>query len=661
MRRIEESRWRTIKLCYWPDQGALPAKGKGLKEDISEVSMERHARAKQLVIFFGAAGIGTGGAWSQQRDQAVQGLMWCLAMDPHQPPQPQRSSQEATQPAASEPGPNTPSPAKRSKRTKAEQAAEPTQPTKRTGKAQGKADKVKPAPQPGRWLDRDCNAALNMQRIGESRWRPLELCWWPEQGALPAKGKEYPGLGYKRLRDEPPKAPQQQQQQPAEAHDTLDRDEALQPDLTDAESNRKASGEARAARNRINTYHGKKCKLAHLTRHFPRELWNAFLADAALPRVKACSERAVLASLLLGLLVRGLFTIDVADPLGLHDQPVYTDIPVSQAAIPDLSCRNLFLQLCHGLPGDGSRDLYPASSEQACDICSNGWSGNWEHLHCRGAKATECDGAVVDGVQDVNLDGPVPRQFCALRSLREFDLDGGQLTGPIPRWLLEPNPDPAANGTLCGSNIQELDLSSNRLSGTIPPEFSIKKSMQEFKIEHNHVTGTLPESFGQLPDLWRIRLATNHMTGRMPQSLSNLTATLNELWLDNNDFEGDLYMLGPTKLVWVTAPRAPRNSQEATQPAASEPGPNTPSPAKRSKRTKAEQAAEPTQPTKGAGQAQGKAAKAKTAPQLGRWLDRDSNAALNMQRIGESRWRPLELCWWPGQGALPAKGKEYLA
>ncbi|KAJ9508546.1 hypothetical protein QJQ45_012083 [Haematococcus lacustris] len=89
-----------------------------------------------------------------------------------------------------------------------------TEPTK--GKGKGKAAKAKPAPQPGRWLDRDCNAALNMQRIGESRWRPLELCYWPDQGALPAKGKEYPGLGYKRLRDKPPKA-KEQQQQPAEA------------------------------------------------------------------------------------------------------------------------------------------------------------------------------------------------------------------------------------------------------------------------------------------------------------------------------------------------------------------------------------------------------------------------------------------------------------
>ncbi|KAJ9517831.1 hypothetical protein QJQ45_004134 [Haematococcus lacustris] len=56
-----------------------------------------------------------------------------------------------------------------------------------------------------------------MQRIGESKWRPLELCFGPEQGKLPAKGKEYPGLGYKWVRDKPPKA--QQQQQPAAAHE----------------------------------------------------------------------------------------------------------------------------------------------------------------------------------------------------------------------------------------------------------------------------------------------------------------------------------------------------------------------------------------------------------------------------------------------------------
>ncbi|GFH29273.1 hypothetical protein HaLaN_27909 [Haematococcus lacustris] len=41
-------------------------------------------------------------------------------------------------------------------------AADPTQPTKGIDKA----SKAKPAPQPGTWVDWDCNAALNMQRIG---------------------------------------------------------------------------------------------------------------------------------------------------------------------------------------------------------------------------------------------------------------------------------------------------------------------------------------------------------------------------------------------------------------------------------------------------------------------------------------------------------------
>ncbi|KAJ9531424.1 hypothetical protein QJQ45_006860 [Haematococcus lacustris] len=191
---------------------------------VAEVFMERHGHAKQLEVFFGAAGIGTRGgwggdavlracckmvcrprgtdqrrgrvvlvdehrttrvssavngqqpcerqlnkrratrpadwkpparqveprlvrpAWSQQRDQPVRGLMWCPVVAPRKPPQAPRSSQEATSAAASEPRPSTPLPAKRSKPTK--------------------AAKAKPAPQPGRWLDRDCNAALNMQRIG---------------------------------------------------------------------------------------------------------------------------------------------------------------------------------------------------------------------------------------------------------------------------------------------------------------------------------------------------------------------------------------------------------------------------------------------------------------------------------------------------------------
>ncbi|KAJ9510282.1 hypothetical protein QJQ45_015747 [Haematococcus lacustris] len=379
LQRAGESKWRPLELCRWPIRGRLPAQGKeypalgfkklrerapkvdgaqllqlgqqrlvaGVRKDTHEHGVAElafvHKAPLQLVsadggILMAAAHANCSLAhlnWSQQRDQSVRGLMWCLVVAPRKPPQAPCSSQAATQPAASEPGPSTPPPAKRSK-----PAAEPTK-----GKGKGKAAKAKPAPQPGRWLDRDCNAALHMQRIGESRWRPLELCYWPDIcdgftllfSMVKKKRRTVP-----RLVPEDPDS------------DIEDRDEALQPDLTEAERNRKVSGEARAARDRDNTYHGRKCKLAHLIDHLPQELWDAFLADAVQPRVEAISERAVLASPLLGLLVRGLFTIHVADPLGLHDQPVYTDIPVSQAAIPDLSCRNLFLQLVRGLTGNGA-------------------------------------------------------------------------------------------------------------------------------------------------------------------------------------------------------------------------------------------------------------------------------------------------------------------
>ncbi|GFH21427.1 hypothetical protein HaLaN_18733, partial [Haematococcus lacustris] len=45
-----------------------------------------------------------------------------------------------------------------------------------------------------------------------------------------------------------------------------------------------------------------------------------------------------------------------------------------------------------------------------------------------------------------------------------------------------------------------------------------------------------------------------------------------------------------------------------------------------------------------------------TPGDLGKWVDRDCNAALNLQRAEESKWRPLELCRqaWPGSGAITA-------
>ncbi|KAJ9533145.1 hypothetical protein QJQ45_018239 [Haematococcus lacustris] len=219
-----DPKWARQRLrLYGTQDRALEQFFNKLEEEMAEVSMKRHNHAKQLVVFFGAATIGTGGGWGADAVLRACRKVVCrprgpgqvrgrvVLVDEHRTSR-VSSAVNGKQPCEEEldklrawPASVGP-PAKRSK-----PAAEPTK-----GKGKGKAAKAKPVPQPGRWLDRDCNAVLNMQRIGESRWRPLELCYWPDHTALSAKGEEYPGLGYKRLRDKPPMA-QQQQQQPSEA------------------------------------------------------------------------------------------------------------------------------------------------------------------------------------------------------------------------------------------------------------------------------------------------------------------------------------------------------------------------------------------------------------------------------------------------------------
>ncbi|GFH12101.1 uncharacterized protein HaLaN_07729 [Haematococcus lacustris] len=110
-------------------------------EDMAAVSMKRHGRAKQLVVFFGAAGIGSKGGWGVNAVLRACCKVVCrlkgtdqrrgrvVLVDEH------RTTRVSS-------AVNGQQPSKRSKRTKADTG-------NGTGKAQGKAAEVKPAPQPG--------------------------------------------------------------------------------------------------------------------------------------------------------------------------------------------------------------------------------------------------------------------------------------------------------------------------------------------------------------------------------------------------------------------------------------------------------------------------------------------------------------------------------
>lgn len=121
-------------------------------------------------------------------------------------------------------------------------------------------------------------------------------------------------------------------------------------------------------------------------------------------------------------------------------------------------------------------------------------------------------------------------EMCQFKTLREFDLDGGWLEGPIP-----------SNYSVCFPDLQEIDLSYNRLNGTVPPEISKNENLKQFKVEVNDVPGQIPPELGQLKHIQWLRFGENKMNGTVPNELSQTSATLHQLTLDNNDFEGNLY------------------------------------------------------------------------------------------------------------------------
>ncbi|GFH10671.1 hypothetical protein HaLaN_06029 [Haematococcus lacustris] len=180
-----------------------------LEKDMAEVSMERHGRAKQLVVFFGAASIGTGGGWG------ADAVLWACCKVVCRP---RGSDQLRGRGVLVDEHRTTRVSSAVNGQQPCEEELDHEQHTRRADwnfqwkPPAGQVD-LRPSAASAPRLSRQLSPPS--QPRGSARWRLLELRWWPEQSALPGKGKEYPGLGYKRVRDKPPKA--QQQQQPAVA------------------------------------------------------------------------------------------------------------------------------------------------------------------------------------------------------------------------------------------------------------------------------------------------------------------------------------------------------------------------------------------------------------------------------------------------------------
>ncbi|KAG5616215.1 hypothetical protein H5410_016039 [Solanum commersonii] len=87
------------------------------------------------------------------------------------------------------------------------------------------------------------------------------------------------------------------------------------------------------------------------------------------------------------------------------------------------------------------------------------------------------------------------------------------------------------------TELIELSLSYNQISGEIPRGIANLKKLQAFFVAYNRFNGEIPSEIGDLIYLQELALLGNHFFGQIPISLGNL-ASLTKLSLRENNLQG---------------------------------------------------------------------------------------------------------------------------
>ncbi len=109
------------------------------------------------------------------------------------------------------------------------------------------------------------------------------------------------------------------------------------------------------------------------------------------------------------------------------------------------------------------------------------------------------------------LSGTIPAEIGDLTKLKFLYLDNNQLSGNIPAQI----------GNL--TSLQGLTLYANQLTGNIPSEIGNLTKLQELELDDNQLSGNIPPQIGNLTKLQVLALYANQLTGAIPSEIGNLT------------------------------------------------------------------------------------------------------------------------------------------
>ena len=95
--------------------------------------------------------------------------------------------------------------------------------------------------------------------------------------------------------------------------------------------------------------------------------------------------------------------------------------------------------------------------------------------------------------------------------------------------------------------VSHINLDSNNLNGTIPPELGNLSGLVNLHLFNNSLAGNIPSELGDLHNLEVLSIGTNSLSGAVPSEIGSLTK-LKWMYLNNNDLTGTL----PTELTSMT-------------------------------------------------------------------------------------------------------------
>lgn len=285
---------------------------------------------------------------------------------------------------------------------------------------------------------------------------------------------------------------------------------------------------------------------------------------AELPALKALD---LSGNQLTGVLPSSIATLKTLEILRLRNNQFTGAVPVlsTLASLQVLDLGN------NRFVGDLPRGLCTLPNLREVRLDSNGFSGAIPN--CIGdLKRVE-----ILNLSENLLSDTIPATIGSMTALRELILFGNQLSGAIPQTLGTQATilvaDIAAVATKGAeykrgtpslqsvANLRILDLSRNRLSGSIPASVGQCLALTTVNLANNRLTGNLPLSFGNLsalqsldvscnqlsetlPTYWgnlrqlqTLSLRANNFSGAVPLEIGRLSA-LTTMWLDSNSFTG---------------------------------------------------------------------------------------------------------------------------